>query len=831
MDPVSVAEVASIVGGAVHFPREEREVGSVAIHSDRLQADSLFFALQGATDGHRFVARALANGAIAAVVAADRLDELPHDAGPLIAVADPLAALQEMAVWWRRQLTATTFVAVVGSNGKTLTKDALVGLLPSHATYASPGSYNSQLGVALSVLQCPADVPVAVIEAAATEPGEMARLARIVAPDAVVFTNLGSRSVQSFGSREEHARELLTMAAGLPADGWLLMGETDPGVRHLAARITKARLLAAGDAALPRLTRLRHVERSSLVRATLPGGVEEDLLVATPSPEVLIDLELAMGAATLLGEAPDDLLAAVADYTPPSTRMQMWRRPDGATVVGELANTDPLALSSALRTARSLMGAHGRTLMIIGDPLTGLTGEAAEAMARCLRAENVELVCGLTAEAHGLIEAALTGAEGGVPVHRFPDEDRMRAFVATELRPDDVALVHVPRDTMVTDSWMHLVETAAATRLYVDLAAVKSNVAAFRKLVGPHTKLMGVVKAEAYGTNPVTVAHTLREAGVDWLGVATADEGIALRRAGVQMPILVFLAVPGDLERLVRHRLTPSVYSTEMYDAACRVAAGSGRRLDVHLEVDSGMHRSGFYPEAAIELLGKLRGHEHLRLAGLMSHLGCPDDPAEDDLTREQLKRFGAVCAAAAELGFEDVVRHTSATAATIRFPEARYDMVRIGLGLYGLQPSTATSNLMTLTPGVGLVSRIVEIHDMTPGERVGYGGHFRAQSPGTRVALIAAGYYDAVPRAFRKVGFVLVNGRHCKIAGTISMDSMAIEITGQPDAEVGSDVLIFGQYAGFSSPIEEAAAAMDTVSHELLTQVGPRVQRIFTQH
>ncbi|MDT3438517.1 alanine racemase [Pseudofrankia sp. BMG5.37] len=833
MDRIPLGMLVSIVEGELLAAGDDDDlsINSVAIHSERLQSDSVFFALRGRLDGHQFVSRALAGGAVAAVVSAGF--HLPDPvSGPLIVVPDPLAALQRLAAWWRSRLAATV-VAVIGSNGKTVTKDALVHAIgATRHVYGSSGSYNSQLGVALAMLDCPPDAEIAVFEAAATRTGEMERLRRMVRPDMAVLTNLGTRHLQNFGDRESYARELLSMVTELPAGGSVLLGADDAELRGWAEASAGVPVVVAGESPeLPRLSQPTHVRQGLLVTATLPDGLSRDLVVPTPSREVLGDIGLAMSAATLLGAEPRSLLDTFADYTPTSTRMEMWRRADGATVVGDVATIDPLALSSAIRTARTLLGATGRLFVLLADPFDReVAEEDLRRVGSILLAERVDVVCGLQAKAHEAVTAGLGTETGGPRARLFADTDRMREFVATELTPDDVAFVYAVRETLVTGVWRRLVENTAPTRMFVDLAAVRSNVAAFRQMVGSHTRLMGVVKADAYGTNPVSLAHCLRETGVDWLGVATTDEGITLRRARVQMPILVFLGLPEEIEKMVRHGLTPLVYSQEVLDAVVSTAGRLGRPIEVHLEVDSGMHRTGLHPDLAIDALKRISG-SGLRLTGLMTHLGCADDPKDDGLTQEQLDKFQKVWAAASELGFRNVLRHAAATAGTVRFPEARLDMVRIGLGLYGIHPSAATASMVSLTPAIGLVSRIVEIHDMEPGDWAGYGGRYRATVPGRRIALIPAGYYDSVPRSFSNVGFVLVNGRRCNIAGSVSMDSMAIDISEHPDAHLGNDVLVFGQYAGFSLPIEQAAEAMGTVPHELLTGVGPRVQRVFTQH
>jgi Alr-MurF fusion protein len=388
------------------------------------------------------------------------------------------------------------------------------------------------------------------------------------------------------------------------------------------------------------------------------------------------------------------------------------------------------------------------------------------------------------------------------------------------------------------DGWVQLIEPMSATRLYVDQAAIESNMAAFRRLIGPRTRLLGVVKAHAYGTNPTEVAHLLQESGADWLGVATADEGLALRRNGIlNIPILVLLPQPNEIERIAARQLTPLVYSHDLLEAAIAHSHRSRRPLRIHLEVDSGMHRTGLAPEAAVAALYRIRQEEWLRLEGLMTHLGCADDPSEDALTLSQLARFGKVSGAVDELGLQHndsgpVIRHACATAATIRFPQAHFDMVRVGIGLYGIHLSPATrAGLSSLTPALTLVSRVIEVHTLEQGERVGYGGHYAAPRDGTRVGVVPAGYFDCVPRAFTKVGRVWVDGEEAPIIGTVSMDSMTIDLSDIPTAGVGSDVLIYGHHSGASMPIEAAAERIGTAPYELLTRIGPRVQRVFTRH
>ena len=804
MDAIRLAQLAEVVGSA---PLAEagcdRVAEAVTIHSERIPRAGVFFALPGSrTDGHRFVGEAFANGAVAAVVAAGRGG---GGAGTVIEVDDPLRALQALAAWWRSQLPADV-VAVVGSNGKTVTKDAIVHFAGyGRRVYGSPGSYNSQVGVPLAVLGIPRDCDVAVIEAAVSDPGEMARLESVVRPDQVVVTNLGTRWSSRFADRCEQAAELLVMAREA---SWVLVGEDAP-------ELGAAHLVTGASPDLPRFDPPVRLPEGLGAAVAFPDGATGSILVRTPSDAVAQDVRTAISAAWLLGVGGATLLEAAGAYRPTATRLEIWRSPAGVTVVRDVATPDPIAAGAAVRAASRLAGPGQRCLVVLAEPLD----DPSPAFASALVAEGASAVLGLDEASHRRVAGALAGR---AEVHLVADTDHLRRLLLDEARPGDVVLVQSAPERGLGDLTVALMESMAPTRMYLDLAAVEDNVAAFRRLVGPSVRIMGMVKALAYGTDSSSVASCLQGAGVDALGVSGVDEGVALRRAGINVPTLVLLGTAAELPKMLRYRLTPLVYGPEMLEAV--LSAGD---FPVHVEVDSGMHRTGLPPDAAVAAVRRLGQ----RVAGLMTHLASPDDPAEDAATAEQLRRFREVDAAVTRLGVHGVVRHAAATAAAIRLPEARFDMVRIGLGLYGVHPSPATAALIELQCAVGLVSRIIEVVDVPPGERVGYGGTFTAPVPGRRVGIVPAGYHDGVPRAASNAGVAVVAGARCPIVGRVSMDSMAVDLTASPEAGVGTDVLVYGRQHDWSLPVEELAQSSGTIAHELMARLGPRVQRIFTRH
>ncbi|MHB1928286.1 MAG: alanine racemase [Acidimicrobiales bacterium] len=809
MEALRLAQLAEVVGGVPAGPFDgERVVEAATIHSERIHRASAFFALPGSrTDGHRFVGEAFANGAVAAVVAGGRAVER---AGPLVEVDDPLRALQDLAAWWRSQVGADV-VAVVGSNGKTVTKDAIVHFAGcGRRVYGSPGSYNSQVGVPLAVLGIPRDCDVAVIEAAVSDPGEMGLLEAVVRPDHVVVTNLGTRWASRFGSRAEQAAELLVMARGA---SWVLVGEDDP-------LLAGGHLVTGTRADLPRFEPPVRLPEGVGGPVAFPDGASGSVVVRTPSDAVLQDVRTAITAAWLLGVGGPALLDAATSYRPTSTRLEIWRSPGGVTVVRDVATPDPIAAGAAVRAAARLAGPGQRCLVVLAEPLA----DPGPAFASALVAEGAAAVLGLDEPSHRRVAEALAGR---LDVRLAAGAPRLRDLLLAELRAGDVVLVQSAPERSLGDLTVALMESMAPTRMYIDLAAVEDNVTAFRRLVGPSVRIMGMVKALAYGTDAPSVASSLQTAGVDALGVAGVDEGVALRRAGIAVPILVLLGTAAELPKMLRYRLTPLVYGPEMLEAV--LAAGTP--MAVHVEVDSGMHRTGLAPEAAVDAIRRLAAAPGVTVAGLMTHLASADDPGEDPATAEQLHRFRLVDAAVAALGVSGVVRHAAATAAAVRLPEARFDMVRIGLGLYGVHPSAATAALLELQCALGLVSRIVEVLDVPSGERVGYGGTFTAPVSGRRVGVVPAGYHDGVPRSASNAGVVVVAGVRCPIVGRVSMDSMAVDLTACPEAAVGTDVLVYGRQHDWSLPVEELAGSSGTIAHELMARLGPRVQRIFTRH
>jgi len=362
--------------------------------------------------------------------------------------------------------------------------------------------------------------------------------------------------------------------------------------------------------------------------------------------------------------------------------------------------------------------------------------------------------------------------------------------------------------------------------LEVDLDRVTANVRALQQWVGPRTQLAAVVKAEAYGTGAAELAQVVASAGAQWIAVARVHEGVQLRGAGVTLPILVMNRTdPEEADLAVRHDLALTVDSVDLARALSAAAARYGTQAGVQLKVDTGLHRFGVEPEAALVLARALANLDNLDLQALWTHFASADE-ADPRFTLEQIARFERVTDELAAAGYRFPMRHACNSAATLAFPQAHYDMVRVGLTLYGVSPSGSMPDGLELQPAVSFKARIARIVELQPGEGVGYGQIWHAARP-TRVALVTAGYADGVRRGVSNRGFALVHGARAPIIGRVSMDQTTLDITAIPAVQVGDLATFFGD-DGAEIDLATFAAASDTIPHEALTSIGGRVARVY---
>ena len=819
MHPTPLADLIPVLHAAPPTTGLQAEVRGVSVDSRRCWSGELFFALSGGrTDGHRFVADALAAGAPAAVVRQDYAG--PGAPERLLRVAEPLAALQALAAWYRRAHLGTV-VAITGSNGKTIVKDALLRLLAGRSVYGSPGSHNSQLGVPLAVLAAPAGVEVAVFEAGASAPGEMARLQQILQPDHGVLTNVGLAHLAGFGQRSVTAREKLSLFR--EATGWVLLPPDEPLVDALLPLNAAARVLYREGAGVPALVET-HGER---VVVRFPDGTTRGVLLGTRSAPLIADLMAAAGAAWLLGVGADAIAAGMEGFAPGPTRLEVWRAPEGVTLINDAYSADPMSVQAALRTATATE-ASGRRLLVFGGMRELGDREAEEhALVGRLAAEQgfAHLVL-LRQQADALVHTAQ--AFGG-PVTWVEQPADVRDTIRALALPGDVVLVKGPRQEGLQQAARALWESMAPKRLIVDLGAIRENIARFRRHVGPDVKILAMLKAWAYGTELARVATDLQAAGVHWIGVSAADEGAMLRRAGVHLPILVTLLDQGEVDKAIRYRLTPAVYSEAIADALIAGARRAGATLEVHLKVDTGMGRLGVQPEAAGALARKVRDSGVLRATGLMTHLSSADDPDADLYSQQQLQAFEAASRAVEAEGLVGLLRHAAASSAAVRLPAARYDMIRVGLSIYGVPVSAAAAEVLPLQPALALVGRIAHIMTLRHGQKIGYSGTYTVQGAPRRVGVVGMGYNDGVPWRLSGRGHALIRGQRAPFLGRVSMDSLVVDLQHLPEVEVGEDVLLFGSHDGMHLPIEEVAALAGTIPYEVMVKVDSRrVQRLF---
>lgn len=360
---------------------------------------------------------------------------------------------------------------------------------------------------------------------------------------------------------------------------------------------------------------------------------------------------------------------------------------------------------------------------------------------------------------------------------------------------------------------------------HIDLAALRHNLAAIRAAVGPGVAVCGVVKADAYGHGAVPVAHTLAAAGIEHFAVAALDEARELREAGIEVPILVFGSVrPDSAREAARLRLAVTVWSAASARALAE-AVDPDQPLDVHVKIDTGMHRIGALADDVAELAAVLRTGP-LRVAGTMSHLACADEPGHASVPA-QIEAFESALRVLASLGIAPRLRHLANSAGAVEWPQARYDMVRAGIALYGGAPSPQLAGRLDLKPVMSLRARVMQVKTIPAGDRVGYGHTFAAARP-TRLAVLSAGYAIGYPRALSNRGEVLIRGRRAPVAGTISMDHVTVDVTDVPDAAEGDVVTLWGSDGTQNLDVMELGARAGTIGYELLTCVSPRTPRIY---
>ena len=770
-----LSQIAAITGGV--FSGCDREVQSVVTDSRSLTCElatgPMFVAMRGANhDSHDYIREMCGRGVRAFLV--ERPVE-PAEGCGYVVVENAIDALQSLAAYHRARFRGTV-VGITGSNGKTVIKEWLAEELPAGMKcYRSPKSYNSQLGVPLSVLMLEGDEQLAIFEAGISKPGEMERLERIIRPDVVVFTSIGDAHQENFLNLEQKCLEKMTLARS--ASKIVYHSYYEPLGRLIASHFAERKLYDA--AAYPRIPESVIGNEASRRNAQIVEAFCAAMEFPAPSfasaPEVAMRLEVKEGI-------------------------------NDSVLINDAYNLDLNSLALALDYLHNVALSRRRTLILSDIAQSGLSDdELYSRVAGMVSRAGIDTFIGIGPRLKRY--AALFACDREF----YASTDECIARIGRGAVAGRAVLLKGARDFRFEKIAHALARKSHTTVLEVDLDAMIHNLNYFRAQLSHGTKLVAMVKAASYGAGDFEVAQMLQYQGVDYLAVAFADEGVLLN------------ADADSFDLMIANRLEPEIYSFRSLDDFASAVSHAGEfRYPIHLKLDTGMHRLGFMEEEIDRLCEVLPLRPEVKVATVFSHLNCADMPEEDAYTRAQIARYDRMSTRLVEALPYPVIRHTANSAAIERFPEAQYDMCRLGLGLYGF----GWQHNPSLRPVSTLRTRIVAIKHLAAGETVGYGRAGRLTRPSV-TATIPVGYADGLDRHLGCGRWsVLVAGSPAPIVGRVCMDSCMIDITEIAGVEEGDEVTIFSPEAG--NDLETMARVLDTIPYEIMTSVSSRVKRIY---
>lgn len=812
---IKISQLPVIVKGKLLQLTTDHDIHYLITDSRKALASgkSLFFAIKGIRhDGHDHIRDAYDQG-IRSFVVERPLSVRDYPLANFILVNSSISALQQIALYHRKEFSYPV-IGITGSNGKTIVKEWLYQMVTAeYNCVKNPGSYNSQIGVPLSVWQMSEQNNLAIFEAGISQVGEMDSLAAIIQPTIGIFTNIGSAHDEGFASTEEKIREKLKLfltcetviyCSDYPQILALLMQEPQ----------SSKKLISWGQNPTSNVL----LEYTNIHSIKI-NGVFGEYTFEVPFLDKASRENVLHCIVTLLylGYTSDIIQEKINELKIVPMRLQLKQGINQCQVVDDTYNNDVGGLRIGLEFLESLN--QSKKTLIVSDILqSGLTlDQLSEQVASLVREKNIQKFIGIGFGFHS---------------HQHPFENlsiEKKFYLTTDdfIREVDwsqfqneAILIKGARVFAFEKIVQRLQKKIHGTVMEIDLGALVHNLNYFRSLLNPGVKVMVMVKAFAYGSGSKEVASLLQYHRVDYLGVAYADEGVTLREGHIRVPIMVMNPNEESFSTLLEYDLEPEIYSFTLLKAWADFLRG--RPGTIHLKIDTGMHRLGFEQSEIPEAIQLLAGNPNIKVASLFSHLAGAEDIRHDQFSQTQASRFEAVANTIQKELEISPVRHLLNSSGILRHPGYQFDMVRLGIGLYGIDPSGSFQN--KLKPVAVLKSVISQIKRVAKGDTIGYGRKGIAKKE-TTIATLAIGYADGYLRVFSNgVGEVSIRGKRAAVIGNVCMDMTMVDISDIPDAREGDEAVIFGQEV----PLQELARKANTIAYEVLTNTSERVKRVF---
>ena len=782
--------------------------------------ETLFFALKTKrNDGHKYIADLYRRGVRNFVVS-----EVPSEASGFehvnfLKVPNPLKALQRLAARHREKFQVPV-IGITGSNGKTVVKEWLYQLLgSSRVVTRSPRSYNSQIGVPLSVWLMNERTEVGIFEAGISEMGEMETLKPIIQPTIGILTNIGGAHQENFPSLQDKCMEKLQLFKD--CDVIIYNGDDEFVSSCVAKSLFTAREIAwsTKDAERPLfIEKILKDDTGTTVKYRYLGFFKEYRIPFIDDASIENSLHC-LAAALYLMVSPEVIAERMLRLEPIAMRMEVKEGKNNCILINDSYNSDFVSLDIALdfMSRRTEDKGRKRTLILSDMLESGQTGKQLyKQIADLAHSRGVDHIIGVGEE----ISASANRFD--IEKHFFRTTTELLESGLLDTLRNEVVLIKGAR-TFHFDEITDLLELKVhETILEINLNALVDNLNYYRNKLKPETKMVCMVKASAYGAGSFEIAKTLEDQRVDYLAVAVADEGADLRKAGISSPIIIMNPEITAFKTMFDYRLEPEVYSFHLLDELIKAAEREGvTSFPIHVKIDTGMHRLGFAPDEVPRLVERLHRQTAVIPRSVFSHLVGSDAERFDAFTHQQIEAFDRASQMLQEGFKHKILRHICNTAGIERCPEAQFDMVRLGIGLYGIDPysNRILHNVTTLK------TTILQIHDVPADETVGY-SRKGVLARDSRIAAIPIGYADGLNRHLGNGhAYCLVNGKKAPYVGNICMDVCMVDVT-DIDCKEGDKVVVFGD----SLPVTVLSDILDTIPYEILTGVSNRVKRVYYQ-